>query len=140
MSLPEVNGWAVLLATLSTMVVSSLWYSPRLLGAAWMARAHVTRDAAASRGSWPMIVTVLVGVVTATVLAGATVIVHAWTDGAFLADALLTGTALWGGFTAARLVTHDAFEGRPASLTLINLGNELVTVVVMSLVIGLLGP
>ncbi|MET1156149.1 MAG: DUF1761 domain-containing protein, partial [Arthrobacter sp.] len=43
------------------------------------------------------------------------------------------------GFTAARFVTHDAFEGRPAGLTVLNIVHELVTFLVMALIIGLFG-
>lgn len=136
---PEINLWAVLLATASTLVVGSLWYSPRVFGAWWMRTARVDADQAASRGLWPILVTVLVSLVTAWVLAGAVAIAHAFYDGTYLVDALVTGVLLWAGFTAARIVTHDAFEARPPALTTLTLGHELVTVLVMSLVIGLLG-
>ena len=136
---PDVNIWAVLLATLSTLVVGSLWYTPRAFGTAWMRLAHVDPVAAEKRGIWPILVTVVVSLVTAWVLAGAVSIAHEFYDGTFLADALVTGLLLWAGFTAARMITHDAFEGRPPALTTLNLAHELVTVLVMSLVIGLMG-
>jgi len=139
MTAPEVNLWAVLFATASTMVVGSLFYSPKVLGSRWMALAHVDRDRVASRGVIPIVVTVLVSFVTAWVLAGATWIAHSFYDGGFLRDALLTGVFLWAGFTAARVITHDAFEARPAALTALTISHELVTVLVMALVIGLVG-
>ena len=46
---------------------------------------------------------------------------------------------LWGGFTAARMVTHDAFDRRPSALTVLNIAHELVTLVLMALIIGLFG-
>lgn len=139
MTVPEVNLWAVLLATASTMVVGSLWYTPKVFGNRWMVLAKVDRDRVASRGALPIIVTVVVSFITAWVLAGATWIAHAFYDGAFLSDALLTGGFLWAGFTAARMLTHDAFEARPMALTILNISHELVTVLVMALVIGLVG-
>ena len=96
-------------------------------------------SAAERRGVWPILVAVLVSFVTAWVLAGTIAIAHAYYDGTFLVDALVTGVLLWAGFTAARVVTHDGFEGRPPGLTTLTLGHELVTVLVMSLVIGLMG-
>jgi len=39
-----------------------------------------------------------------------------------------------------RFITHDAFEGRPSSLTVLNIAHELVTVVVMALIIGVWPP
>lgn len=136
---PEINIWAVVLATLSTLVVGSVWYTPRVFGTYWMRVARVDPAAAERRGIWPILVTVVVSFVTAWVLAGATSIAHEFYDGTFLVDALVTGTLLWAGFTGARIVTHDAFEGRPAGLTTLTLAHELVTVLVMSLVIGLMG-
>ncbi|WP_372594449.1 DUF1761 domain-containing protein [Actinotalea sp.] len=139
MTAPEVNLWAVLLATASTMAVGSLWYSPRVFGNRWMALARVNRDRIASRGVVPIVVTVLVSFVTAWVLAGAAWIAHEFYGGSFLGDALATGAFLWAGFTAARFITHDAFEARPMGLTALNIVHELVTVLVMALVIGLVG-
>ena len=95
MTVPEVNLWAVLLATASTLLVGSLWYTPKVFGTRWMALARVDRDKVASRGAIPILVTVVVSFVTAWVLAGATSIAHAFYDGAFLSDALLTGAFLW---------------------------------------------
>ncbi|HSX02405.1 MAG TPA: hypothetical protein VLI05_03785 [Candidatus Saccharimonadia bacterium] len=40
---------------------------------------------------------------------------------------------------AVRFITHDAFEGRPVKLTILNLSNELVTIMLMGLIIGLMG-
>ena len=59
----------------------------------------------------------VVSFVTAWVLAAAASIAHEFYDGTFLVDALATGLFLWAGFTAARMVTHDALEGRPPALT-----------------------
>ncbi len=112
MTVPQVNLWAVLLATASTMLIGSMWYTPKVFGGYWMAQAKVDRDTAASRGILPILVTVAVSFVTALVLAGATTIANAFYQGSFLTDALVTGTVLWAGFTAARMITHDAFEGQ----------------------------
>lgn len=137
--MPDINIWAVLAATVSTLVVGSIWYSKRVFGTYWMRVTGVDEESAAQRGAWPIVVTILVSFITALVLAGAISIAHEFYDGTYLVDALVTGTLLWAGFTAARMVTHDVFEGRPVGLTAVNLGHELVTVLVMSLIIGLFG-
>ena len=136
---PLINIWGVVAATLSTLVIGSLWYTPKVFGTYWMRVARVDAAAAAKRGVVPIVVTVVVSFVTAWVLAGAAWLAHAFYGGSFLLDAVVTGLFLWAGFTAARVVTHDAFEGRPAGLTLLTVGHELVTVLVMSVVIGLFG-
>ena len=51
---------------------------------------------------------------------------------------VLVAVFLFVGFTAARMITHDAFEGRPAKLTILNSTHELVTILVMAVIIGLL--
>ena len=76
---------------------------------------------------------------TAAVLAGSAAIAQHFYEGNFLLNAVLTAVILWIGFTAARMITHDLFDRRPSSLTVLNLAHELVTVVVMGLIIGAFG-
>lgn len=68
---PEINWWAVIVATISTMVVGSIWYTPRAFGNRWMRLAKVEPggNAALAIG-----VTVVVSFVSAWVLAGASAI------------------------------------------------------------------
>lgn len=137
--MPEVNIWAVLLATLSTMVVGSIWYHPRVFGNRWMGLAGVDPERAQQSGVIPIIVTVIVSFVTAYALAILATLTQAFYGGNFLANTVLIGVVAWAGFTAARIITHDAFEGRPTSLTTMNIAHELATVLVMALIIGAFG-
>jgi hypothetical protein len=134
--IPEINIWAVLVAALSTMVVGSIWYARPVFGTWWEKAARVQRPANAVSA---IIVTVIVSLVSAWVLAGAAAIAHEFYGGSFLVNTMVTAIILWAGFTAARFITHDAFENRPKLLTLLNISHELVTFVVMGLVIGLFG-
>ncbi|MEE1621415.1 DUF1761 domain-containing protein [Zafaria sp. Z1313] len=136
---PEINLWAVIVATLSTMVVGSVWYTPKVFGNYWMRVAKVTPSGNAMDAVGPILVTLVVSFVSAWVLAGSAAIAHEFYGGNFLANVFVTGVILWAGFTAARFITHDAFEGRPVGLTVLNCVHELVTVLVMCLVIGLFG-
>ncbi|PUB26107.1 uncharacterized protein DUF1761 [Promicromonospora sp. AC04] len=138
--IPEVNYWAVIVATLSTLVVGSVWYTPRVFGKRWMRLAKVDQEAARAAGVWPIVVTVIVSFLTAWVLAGATYISWEFYDGSFFTAAVVTAVMLWIGFTAARIITHDAFEGRPSALTTLNLAHELVTILVMAVIIGVWPP
>ena len=61
---------------------------------------------------------------------------HDFFKNSFLQDALTTAFWLWLGITAARFITHDAFEGRPPKLTILNVSHEFVTFMVMALIIG----
>ncbi len=135
----DVNYWAVVLATISTMIVGSIWYTPRVFGNYWMRVAKV--DDSGERGAAaPIVVTLFVSFISAWVFAIATQVAWMAFGGNYLLAAITTGLVLWAGFTAARFITHDVFEGRPAGLTILNIGHELVTVLVMALIIGVWPP
>lgn len=136
MTVPEINYIAVVLATISSMIVGSIWYTPKVFGNYWMKLSGITPSGNARDAVRPIIVTVIVSFITAWVLAGATFISFEFYGGSFLVNALITAAILWAGFTAARFVTHDQFDGRPWQLTLLNSVHELVTVLIMALIIG----
>ncbi|MET0933151.1 MAG: DUF1761 domain-containing protein [Mycetocola sp.] len=133
---PEINYWAVLLATLSSMVVGSIWYTPKVFGNYWMKAANVTPSGNSRDAIRPILLTLIVSFVTAWVLAGATYLSWDFYGGSFFVNALLTAIILWAGFTAARFITHDAFDGRPTGLTVLNVAHEFVTIVIMAIIIG----
>jgi hypothetical protein len=137
--IPEINIWGVLLATLSSMVIGSVWYTPKVFGNYWMRVAKVTPGGEARDAVKPILITLVVSFISAWVLAGSAAISQNFYGGNFLANTLITALILWAGFTAARFITHDAFEGRPAGLTILNCAHELVTLLVMALIIGLFG-
>lgn len=138
--IPEINYWSVLLATLSSMVIGSLWYTPKLFGTRWAKLANVDMTGSSKGVVWPIITTLIVSFVTAWVLAGASAIAWHFYEGSFFFGTIVTGILLWAGFTAARFITHDAFEGRPTALTTLNIAHELVTIVVMAVIIGVWPP
>jgi hypothetical protein len=137
---PAINYWAVLIATASSMVVGSIWYARGVFGAYWMRLVGHDAESMRRGAAFPLIITVVVSFITAWVLAGATDIAVHFYGGSFFWNALLTAVVLWAGFTAARMITHDAFDRRPSSLTVLNLAHELVTVVVMAIIIGVWPP
>lgn len=137
---PEINYWTVILATLSSMVVGSIWYTPKVFGTRWSKIANVDMDRPASTAIFAIIATLIVSFITSWVLAGATSISWHFYGGSYFVAALGTAVVLWAGFTAARFITHDAFEGRPTGLTVMNIAHELVTVLVMALIIGVWPP
>jgi hypothetical protein len=138
--IPEINYWAVLLAMISSMIVGSVWYTPKVFGTRWAKLANVDMTGSAKSAVWPIVTTVIVSFVTAWVLAGASAIAWHFYEGSFFVAAVVTAILLWAGFTAARFITHDAFEGRPTALTTLNIAHELVTVVIMAVLIGVWPP
>lgn len=136
----EVNYLAVLLAALSTMVVGSIWYAPKVFGNKWIALAKLDKNHMEKNGMMPMLVTAVVTLITAYVLAHVAFLSNQYFQNSFLQDSLTTAFWAWLGFTAARIITHDAFEGRRKKLTLLTISHEFVTFMVMGLVIGLIKP
>jgi len=137
--IPEINYWAVLVATVGTMIVGSVWYAPPVFGRRWarLAKVEITQENA----SWlPLVVGALMGFVTSWVLAGAVSIAWHFYDGSYFVSAVVTAIALWAGLTAARFITHDGFESRPSSLTVLNIAHELVTFLVIAVIIGVWPP
>ena len=136
---PEINIWAVLLATLSSMIVGAIWYSKPVFGRRWMELARVDESRIQSSAVGAYVLTIFASFLTAAVLAGSVSIAQEFYGGSFFVNSLVTAVILWIGFTAARFLTHDAFERRPATLTTITLGYELVTILVMAAIIGAFG-
>lgn len=137
----EVNYWAVLLAAVSSMVVGSVWYMPKVFGNVWMKLTKVKPNKNMSGKDMARLygLTFLASLVTAYVLAHVTFLSNHFFKNSFLQDAMSTAFWLWLGFTAARLLVHDLFEYRPKKLTVLNAAHELLTVLVMALVIGAMG-
>lgn len=138
--IPEINYWAVLVATVLGMGLGAVWYSPAMFMKRWVRLARIDMDADRGSAVIPMMVAFAVTFLTAWVLAGSVAIAWHFYGGGYLASALVTAITLWAGFTAARVVTHDVFEGRPSHLTVLTISFELATVIIMALVIGLWPP
>lgn len=133
----ELNWIAIILAAASTMVVGSLWYGP-LFGKAWQKLAKIKPDPdfGGKKAARLYIGAFLTSVVTAIVLAFAAFTAYQVFGGNYLVTTLTTGIILSLGFTAARVKMHDAFEQRRRKLTLLTVMHELVTIIVMSIIIG----
>jgi hypothetical protein len=135
----QVNALGVLLAAVSSMVVGSIWYARPVLGNTWMKLAKVKMDSDKSKVVPMLALTFVLALLTAYILAHVSYLSNSFFHNSFLQDSLATAFWLWLGLTAARIFTHDLFEGRPSKLTLITVSHELVTLLVMGLVIGLVG-
>ncbi len=134
----HVNFWAVIAATASSMVVGSIWYAQSVFGRTWAKLARVDMSKGGSPAA-PIAITAVVSLITAYVLAHVSYLSNQFFQHSFLQDAVTTAFWMWLGFTAARFITHDAFEGRPWKLTLLNISHEFITLMVMGLIIGLIG-
>lgn len=132
------NYVAVLLAAVSSMVVGSVWYSMKVFGKTWVDLAKVQMGG--GKPLAPMLgMTFVLSLITAYILAHVTFLSNHFFGNSFLQDAMTTAFWMWLGFTACRIAVHDMFEGRRKKLTLLTVGHEFVTFMVMGLIIGLMG-
>jgi hypothetical protein len=135
----QINYLAVVLAMVSSMVVGTIWYAKPVFGKAWAKMVNLDDKKMQEGSIKAILITVVVSLITAYVLAHVTYLSQAFYNTSFLSAALTTAFWAWLGFTAARFITHDAFEQRPMKLTAMNVAHELVTLLLMGLVIGLMG-
>jgi hypothetical protein len=138
----HVNWIAILLATISTMIVGTVWYLPKVFGDRWMALTGVDPNkpksrAAAYGGSFAA------SAVTAIVLASVADLVARGLVGGhglgLVPAALIAASGLWLGFTATRSLVHYLFDQRSLKVWAIDSAYEQFTVLVMAVIIGLLG-
>jgi hypothetical protein len=136
----QINIWAVLLATASSMAVGAFWYARPVFGNVWIKAAKVDPKKMESGSARALILTVIMSFLTAYVIAHVAFLSNQFFGHSFIKDALTTAFWLWLGLTAARLVVHDLFEGRPTVLTLLNVVHEFVTIMIMAFIIGAMKP
>jgi len=134
----HVSLLGVLLAAFSAMVIGTVWYSRALFGKQWQRAAGITDNNMKDKMPVAMVVLVVVSLVTAYVLAQFIVYAHAYPGNSWMHTGFSTALLAWAGLAATALIAHEAFENRDKSLLYINVGNRLVTLVVMGLILGAL--
>jgi hypothetical protein len=126
-------------AALSSFAVGMVWYAKPVFGSSWSKLTGMTENKAKAGMAPAMIKAGVAGLLSAYVLAHVTYLSFMLLGNSFLSSALTTAFWLWLGVAATTILVHDSFEQRPVNLTLINIGNQLATMLAMGLVIGLMG-
>jgi Protein of unknown function (DUF1761) len=135
----QVNFWGVILAAISSMVVGMIWYAPQVLGKQWQHLTSMTDEKMKKGSTRAIILAFIMSLLLAYILAHVSYLSHKFFGGSFLNDSLNTAFWLWLGVALTTIVVHDSFEQRPRRLTVINATNQLITMLVMGLIIGLVG-
>lgn len=136
----QINMWAVLLATASSMVVGGVWYAKSVFGRQWQKLAGLTDKQMGQDAAMGLSIAVVAGFITAYVLAHVTYLSNSFFQNSFMQDALSTGFWMWLGFQATVIIVHNTFEQRRKKLTLMTIANQFVTIMVMAVIIGWLKP
>lgn len=132
----DVNFWAVLLAGISAMVVGTLWYSPMVFGDVWRKTVKLDKKKMQTEMVQTMIITFFAALVTALTIAIITFLYNQFYGHSFLEAGVITAIWLWIGINTPAILSGSLFEQRRKKAILINVGNQLVTLVVMGLIIG----
>lgn len=135
----QLNWVGILGATVATMAVGSLWYSPLVFGKKWMKLVGIDEKKANENGGKAIGIAIATSLVASYVLAHVTYLSYQFFGGSYLAAALSTAFWLWLGIAATMMIMHDAFERRPWKLTTLNVSSQLVSLLAMALVIGWIG-
>lgn len=130
----QINWLAVGLAFVASMAIGFVWYMPAVLGNRWMAAIGKTqedlKDIGGGAGIWvPMMAAAALTAVLLAVLISKLGLDNAVAGGLF---ALVVGLV----FRAGGHVIHNGFAGRPAAVTLIDSGHDLLAMTVSGAIIG----
>jgi hypothetical protein len=127
-----INWLAVIVAAIIRMAVGFVWYSPPLMLKPWQAVTGVTPETMRQGLAKSMVIDVIASLIMAFALAniiGASGITD-WLNGA------LAGFWVWLGFMATLMVSLWGYENRSLKLIAINLGNNLIALVLMGAVLA----
>lgn len=136
----HVNVWGWILAGLSAIIVGIIWYSPLLFGPAWGKAVGMSEKQMSQDRAKVMPVLLVVSLLTAYILSLFTVYVQSYLRSSWMTAALDTAFLAWLGFATTALITHDIWDKKGRDALYINVGNRLVTLVVMGLIIGSMMP
>ncbi len=134
-----INWWAVLVATIVSMVLAKTWFREKTFGHAWRELTGITPADSKKAGKKPIVITLFANVATVLALAAMINISAEFFNNSSIWCALLTGFVAWLAFSATTLLTHNAFEQKPQKLTLINNGYQLVLFLLTALIVGWMG-
>jgi hypothetical protein len=130
----QINWLAVLLAFISSMAIGFVWYMPAVLGKRWMAAIGKTeedlKNISGGAGIWvPMMVAAALTAILLAVLISKLGLDNPVAGGWFALVLALV-------FRAGGHVIHNGFAGRPAAVTLIDSGHDLLAMTVAGAIIG----
>lgn len=135
----EVNIWAIILATVASMMIGYVWYGSDKFGFGkrW---AELTKiDLKKSSTPLALISAALSALVMAVGIAIGMFVWQEFSGDSFMASAIKVGAFAWLGFQALRMFQRARFNQEPGEATVIHLANEFVTVLAIAVIVGLFG-
>ncbi|MCQ0987210.1 DUF1761 domain-containing protein [Jiella marina] len=129
MSIATLDYFAILTATVISMIVGTIWYTA--LGRFWLRAVGLAEDQARQRAS-DIVIAFLAEFIMATIFA----VLLAHFDGYTLLDAITAALFLWLGFVMTTVIVNARFQGRSWDLPLIDGGHWLLVLLAQGAVFG----
>ncbi len=132
-----INYLAVLVAAIASMLVGMAWYSKSLFGKTWMALTKMTDQDMQKAKSKGMSKLYIAAFIAALVMSYVLAMFVDLFGAATFSQALQVGFWIWLGFIATVMLNSVLWGGQPVKLYMINIGNLLVSLLVMSVILTL---
>ncbi len=133
--LGKLNWWAILLATLSSFLVGFLWYDKRAFGKQWMKLVGLTeKQLNNSKNMGAAFTWTAIASFVSAIALGYLMVALGVTG--FL-EGLLFGGILGAVFRLGGHIIHNGFSRRPAALTVIDGGHDVIALAAMGALIGM---
>jgi hypothetical protein len=127
----EINYLAVLIATVVTMVLGFLWYSPVLFSNAWVKEMGLKREEMSGGSPYAYVLTALTALFGVFILAILVSMVGEKTIANGITVGLLIGISI-----SVKIGMNFLFESRSLKLFIITIGYHLVTYLLTGIIIG----
>lgn len=129
----EVNYLAVLIATVATMIIGFLWYSPLLFGNVWMKESGLKPETMSGGGPMTYVLTALTALIGALLLALLLTLIEEKSLVSGVTIAMIISICI-----SAKIGMNYLFESRSSRLYLITIGYHIVSYLVAGIIIGLM--
>lgn len=143
MDFNSINWLAVVLCVVASLIIGSVWFSPKVFFPAWMKAIEKTGMSDSNDQNMAPVIrifglTILASLVQAVFMGLIVNLMGGMSGGVTLASGALTGFLLWLGFVAPSSLTNKLFADR-VKAWYYEAGNHLVTFVIMGAIHGLMG-
>jgi len=138
MDFSSVNWLAVVVCVVASMIIGSIWFSPKVFYPAWWKAIGEPKQGGNAQPILMWGGTILASLVQAVFINIMVHVMGGLTGGISLASGATAGFFLWLGFVAPSSLTNKLFAGR-LQAWLYETGNHLVTFVAMGAIAGAMG-
>ncbi len=136
-----INWVGVGLGVVASFFVGYIWYHPLVFGEEWRKLIKMdkkTMQKGPDSKGW--FFATFAAFFQSYITAHVTYLSFKFFNDSWMVSAVQTAFWLWLGLQLSTLITMHTFEQRPYRLTLINAGNQLATMLLIGLLIGLFQP